>query len=146
MSSPIWRRCDELTRTCSARGFHRSIFPATRSREASAASHRYLADIQWRLLGTPLQPAHANQREERPQPRAHMGLSRRFRARTESIWSTDQGNTAADQWRSVLHHAGSCLGDRRPYRRPALAFQVEDHWRNPHRESRSRYLWRLAVL
>ena len=91
-----------------------------------------MADLQRRLLRTPLQQPDEDQRRQRQAPEP--GLDLRSAGRRD-----DQGDAAADWRRPVLHDAESRLCRRRAHGPRALALHLQpEPRRHPDRQSRRR--------
>ena len=118
------------------------------SGEALEAGDRFLADLQRRLLGPPLQPAHEDQRRQRHLAEPRLGLPAEYRrcAGRRRRRGDPQGHAADDQRRAVPHRAGSRLGGRRTHRTRALASRLAGEGRHHHRQPRRGRARRLAVL
>ena len=120
---------------------------AARSGEAAEPGHGFLADLQRRLLGPPLQHAHEDQRHQRRRVEPGLGLPAESRRRAgRRQLGDDQVDAAADQRRAVLHHARSRLGGRCADRARDLALPLEVVGRQSPRQSRRRGPRRVAVF
>ena len=96
------------------------------------AVHRFVADVQRRLLRTPLQQPDEDQRRQRQEPEP--GLDLRPAGRRHH-----QGDAAADWRRPVLHDPESRLRGRRANRARAVALHLQQEpRRHPDRQSRRR--------
>ena len=126
--------------------------PAPRRDEADADARfaerpghagRLVADLQRRLLGTPIQSADEDQRHNV----TAMSLAWVYRVNTgQGFGPAIKGTPVDDRRHPLLHGARSRLGHRRAFGPRDLASHLGLEGRRPHRQSRRRHPQRHAVF